>query len=217
MDNRFNQYAALFILGLSSGLVLADDSNGDIKIQSVQVVDPKTERREINSPAIDSERFEVGAYMGFLSVDGFNTNLLYGISGSYHINDKWLAQVNYGTSDVDKSTYEDVVDASFIRDGDRDFEFFNLLAGYKLFPGRSYAGSLRKLDSNIVLLAGVGQTSFAGEDNISLTLGTSYRVVLTDFLTCNIDFKDHIVDYEFLGTSSVTHNLEFSFGVNALF
>ena len=217
MENRFNKFATLFIFGLISTSTLADDSNGDIKIQSVQVVDPKTERREINSPAIDSERFEAGVYMGFLSVDGFNTNLLYGITGSYHINAKWLAQINYGTSNVDKNTYEDVVSGSFISDGDRDFEFFDVLAGYKLFPGRSYSGSNRKLDSNIILLAGFGQTSFAGEDNLSITFGTSYQLVLTDFMTCNVNFKDHIVDYELLGTSSLTHNLEFSIGVNALF
>ena len=212
---RLSTLAMTLSLSSVSGQLYA--SSEEVRIQSIQVVELKTERRVVDNAAIDSEKFEVGAYLGTLSVDGFNTNLLFGLSGSYHINNRWLIQFNYGRSDVDESTYEKVVEASFIRDENRVFEFVDILAGYTVLPGRSYFGGKSTINSSIILLAGLGHVNYAGEGNLSVTVGASYRLVLTDFLTFNLDLKDHMVEYEFLGQSSLTHNIEFSLGVNALF
>lgn len=215
MKNRFQPIVLGLAFGLSTSLAGAND--GDIEIKPVKVVDPKVERREVSGAAIDTESFEIGAYTGFLSVEDFNTNLLYGISGSYHLTDRWILQVNYGQSKVEKSTYEDIVGGSFLKSSDRDFEYIDLVAGYNIFPGRSFFGANSRYNSGVYLLAGVGNTSFGGDDNFTLLLGSSYRVVITDWLVGNLDFRDHIVDREFLGDSKTSHNIEMSLGLNFLF
>jgi outer membrane beta-barrel protein len=215
MENYFTRVAPLLAFAL---LPLASFANeGDIEIKPVKVVDPKVDRREVNGAAIDTERFEVGVFSGVLSVEDFSSNLLYGVSASYHISDRWLLQLNYGQSDVEKSTYEEVIDSSFLSDDDRQFEYYHVLGGYNLFPGRSFLGEKSKYNSGIYLLAGVGNTRFAGNDNFTLVFGGSYRVVATDWLTCSLDLRDHIVEREFIDDKKSTHNIEMSIGVNVLF
>ena len=42
------------------------------------VIDPQVERREIETAKIDTENWEAGAYIGSLSVEDFEVNLVYG-------------------------------------------------------------------------------------------------------------------------------------------
>ena len=42
------------------------------------IIDPQVERREIKRTRIDTEDFELGAYVGVLSVEDFESNVVYG-------------------------------------------------------------------------------------------------------------------------------------------
>ena len=50
-----------------------------------QVIDPQVERREIKEPAIDREDFEIGGYVGIMSIEDFGSNVSYGVRLAYHI------------------------------------------------------------------------------------------------------------------------------------
>lgn len=215
MKNLLSSAVLLIAIGTTPRITIA--SEGDIEIKPVKVVDPKVERRAVREAAIDAGMFEVGLYSGFLTVEDFNSNPLIGISGNYHISERWLIQLNYARSDVEKSTYEEVIDGSFLKSDDRQFEYFELSGAYNVFPGRSFFTKKSKYNSGLYFLAGVGNSSFAGDDNFTLVLGSSYRVVISDWLTCNLDLRDHIVERKFLDDDKFTHNIELSLGLNILF
>ena len=198
----------------TQGKTISDISDND---GSVRIIDPKKEVSVAKSAAIDTENFELGLFAGFLAVEDFSSNLVYGASFSYHITPSFLAQLNYGTSDVNKATFEDVANASFLSDGDRAFEYYNILAGYRILRGRSFFGANKKYNSDIYLLAGIGSVDFAGSSNSSFVLGTSYRVVLTDAIVANLDIRGHSVERDFLDDSKRTFNTEYVFGLNFLF
>ena len=72
-------------------------------------------------------------------------------------------------------------------------------------------------ESEIFLLTGLEQVKFAGNSETGLTFGLSYRVVLTNWLTSNIDFREHLFKRDFIGDSKQTFNTEFRWGLNFLF
>lgn len=183
--------------------------------QSVKVIEPKNKVSIAKSAAIDTERFQLGAFVGFLAVEDFNNNPSYGLSLNYQISSKYLAQINYATSTVNKATFEG--DLDFLSSSDRNLSYYNIAVGYQLFSARTFIGAKRKYDTDIYLLAGVGSADFAGDSNTSFMLGASYRIVLTDWLVWNIDIRDHLFNREFLNDKKMTQNIEFASGLNVLF
>ncbi|SMF41210.1 outer membrane beta-barrel protein [Alteromonadaceae bacterium Bs31] len=181
------------------------------------VIEPEKQPEPVHSAQIDTEHFELGAYVGVLNVEDFNSNPVMGLSFVYHINDKFIAQALYGSSTVSKATFEKLSDSDFLADEDRNFRYLELLGGYKLLGGRSFFGSNTKVDSDLYLNAGFGQVNFADNSETGLVIGGSYRLVMTDWMTMSVDIRDHIFNREFIGDSKVTHNTEFSVGINALF
>lgn len=190
-------------------------ANGETR--SVEVIRPAEQTSDIRRAAIDGKRFELGVYAGLLSVEDFNTNAVTGLSLNYHISTRFLAQLNYGLSSVERATFEEISGGDFLADDDRDFEYQSLLAGYRLMNGRSFLGARRKFNSHLYLLAGPARVSFAGEDNTGAVVGINYKTVLTDWLTLDLDFRDIIVEREFLGTDKRTHNIEMTLGLKVLF
>jgi len=205
--------SAAFSQNNSSSGTISDINNSD----SVRIIDPKKEVPVAKSAAIDTEKFELGLFLGSLAVEDFSSGLVYGVSFSYHITPAFLAQFNYGESEVDKATFEDVANDSFLSDEGRVFEYYNVLAGYRVLRGRSFFGANKKYNSDIYLLAGIGSVDFAGNSNSSIVIGTSYRVVLTDAIVANFDIRGHSVERDFLGDNKRTFNTEYAFGVNFLF
>jgi outer membrane beta-barrel protein len=198
------------------GLGVTAYSYGDNGNKPVKIIEPDKPVTSVQPAAIDTERFELGAYVGLLSVEDFNTNPVTGFSLSYHINDSFIVQTNYGASTVSKAAFEEVAGGGdFV--GDHDFTYINLLAGYKVLDGRSFLGKRQKFNSAIYLLAGAADVSFARNSKTGMVLGASYRAVITDWLTMNLDVRDTIVDIELLGDSKKTNNTEMVIGVNALF
>lgn len=208
--------AALIVCGFSSSLALAQDASEQTR-KPVRVVIPDKRVDAAQPATIDTEKFELGAYVGMLSVADFNTNLVTGFSLTYHITRDWLAQVQMGQSTVSRATFEDIADANFLADGEYDFTYTTLSGGYRIAHGRSFLSTKGKYDSAIYLLAGVGNIEFAGNSAASGLLGLSYRVVPTDWMTINLDFKNHLFEREFLDTTSQTMNNELNIGVNVLF
>ena len=70
------------------------------------MIEPEVERREIKAPKIDSEDFEIGAYVGFMSIEDFGSNAVYGARLAYHITEGLFAEATYGMSDAGKTSYE---------------------------------------------------------------------------------------------------------------
>lgn len=85
----------LFLTGLLilSGVTSAEekspaqeDKSLNQVIQQEPLIQPQITRREIKEAAIDTENFELGVFMGLLSIEDFGTNPVYGIRLDYHEN-----------------------------------------------------------------------------------------------------------------------------------
>lgn len=191
---------------------------GDMnKPKDEPIIEPEKRSTPVKAAQIDTEKFELGAALGVLNVEDFNSNPVLGLSFTYHINKRYIAQLHYGVSDVDKATFEELAGSDFLSDGDREFSYIELTGGYKLLEGRSLLSSRTKLNSSIYAIAGLGQAEFADNSSTSFVLGASYRTVITDWMTLNVDIRDHIMSRDFIGDSKTTHNTEFVVGLNALF
>lgn len=208
--------AAILLGGAVISPALAEDNDNQTN-KPVRVVIPDKRVDAAKPATIDTERFELGAYIGMLSVADFNTNMVSGFSLTYHITPRWLTQLQMGSSTVTRATFEDIADANFLAEGEYDFSYTTVSGGYRIAHGRSFLSTKGKYDSSIYVLAGVGNIEFAGNSAASGVLGLSYRVVPTDWMTINLDFKNHLFEREFLNTTSQTMNNELAIGFNFLF
>ncbi len=63
----------------------------------------------------------------------------------------------------------------------------------------------------------MGNTEFAGDDHSTISIGAGYRVLVSDFLSAYVDFRDNIFNSDTFGQDKTTHNLLFTLGVGYYF
>ena len=210
-------YSTLLILLTAlvsaSPLFAADSENS----KSVTIIKPQKKVPLVDAAAIDTEKFELGFSFGSLSVEDFGTNNLTGASFAYHVSEDFFMQASFASADVDKATFEEVVDQDFLSNADREFSYTQLLAGYQVFYGRSFLGKKQKFNSHLYLTVGLENVEFAGEKELGYVIGTTYKVVVTDWLTWNFNLNNHMFERSFLADKKLTNNIELSIGLSALF
>ena len=238
MDNRFKQFllARMCRTGIAAALgrsllllsmcwtgytaaEAADQAAEPGKPDAVQVILPEVQPREVSEDAIDDESFEFGIFAGVLNIDNFGSEPVIGIKASYFTTEDLFLQLNYGMSSAGLTSFEDLSgeNVRLLTDDERDYTYYDVLVGYNIFPGEVFMTSKLTFNSAIYLVGGVGNTEFGGEDNFTTTLGTGYRIVLRDWLTWHVDFRDHIFKSDILNEDQVTHNLELSTGMTLFF
>ena len=182
------------------------------------VIKPNIERRTITEANIDSEDFEVGAYVGVLSIEDFGSNVVFGVRGDYHITEDFFAELALGISKAGDTSYETLSGgAQLLTDSQRDFMYYNISVGLNLLPGESFVGSKYAFKSALYLIAGVGNTEFADDSHFTVNVGAGYRFLFNDFISVHLDFRDYIFNSDLLGTDKTTHNLEATAGVSVFF
>lgn len=182
------------------------------------VVDPRVERREVTTAKIDSENWEVGPYVGSLSVEDFEVNMVYGARLAYHLSEDFFAEAIGGTSEAGLSSFERLSGgAPLLTDSERQFTYYSLGFGWNVLPGEVFLGGKRAYNSSVYLALGAGSTQFAGADRFTLTLGAGARVSITDWLAVHLTIRDLIMDVDVLGANKSTHNYEATLGVTTFF
>lgn len=185
--------------------------------ERVDVIKPPEQSARATRSALDDEHFEIGLSVGRLSVEDFESNTSATLSFNYYPFDRWVVQGLYGRADISRATFETVAGGNFLGEDDRVLEYQGVLGGYQVLNGRSFFGARRKFNSYLYLLAGPAQVDFAGEQNSGGIVGVSYKTVLTDWMTLNLDFRDIVAERHFLGADKTTHNLEVSIGLGVIF
>jgi outer membrane beta-barrel protein len=182
------------------------------------VIEPQVERREVRQAKIDTENWEAGAYLGSLSVEDFEVNVVYGARIAYHINEDFFAEAIAGTSDAGLSSFERLSGgAPLLTDSERQFTYYSLGFGWNALPGEIFLGGKRAYNSAVYLTLGGGGTRFAGGDRFTITLGAGARVLLKDWLALHLDMRDHVLDVDVLGENKSTHNFEATLSLTAFF
>ena len=222
MANRFQQF--LLTAFLSTGLITTTSAvfaeDGDVDINPIIVVEPDNKQREAYEAQIDSEFFEIGAYAGILAIEDFGSSTVLGLKASFHATEDFFLQANYGQAEAGAGAttaeyFFGDTEAPVITN--RDYKYYNLLVGYNLFPGETFVTQDLTFNSAFYLVAGAGNTEFADDSHFTITVGSGYRVILKDWLTVNVDFRDHSFETEIGPKTKRTHNLEFSTGLTAFF
>jgi outer membrane beta-barrel protein len=220
MAHWFQQFLLIAFLSTSlmtfNSPVWAED--GDVDIIPIIVVEPDNNQREAYEAQIDSEFFELGAYAGILAIEDFGSASVLGLKASFHATEDFFLQANYGQAEAGPSTAEYYFgDNEIAIIKDRRYRYYNLLVGYNLFPGETFVTQKLTFNSAFYLVAGAGNTDFADDNNFTITIGSGYRIILKDWLTVNVDFRDHSFEAEIGPKKKRTHNLEFSTGLTAFF
>lgn len=183
-----------------------------------QVIDPEVERREVKEPAIDREDFEVGAFLGIMSIEDFGSDFVYGARFAYHVTEGFFIETTVGQTEAGLTSFEILSGgAPIISDSERVYTYYNLNVGYNLLPGEGYIGEGRAYNTNFYLTAGLGSTEFAGDDRFTVNFGAGFRFLLNDSVALHVDFRDHLFDIDILGEEKTTHNLEGHLGVTVFF
>jgi outer membrane beta-barrel protein len=182
------------------------------------VIEPNVERREIETAKIDTEDFEVGIFAGQLSVEDFGVNTVVGGRFAYHVTEGFFVELAAGKSDTELTSFERLSGAAqLLTDQEREYSYYNVSLGYNIFPGESFIGRRRALNTATYVIGGVGKTTFAGDDRFTVNLGIGMRLMPLDWFAIHADIRDHIFDIDLLGQEKTSHNLEGHVGVTFFF
>lgn len=218
MESRIHVFVLSLIPCLLLGAmtpVLADE---DEDSRQTSVIQPELVRRDINPPEIDDEDFELTAFGGVMSVEDFGSNTVTGMRFSYHVTSSFFGEVAYGKTDAGQTSYEVLSGAAqLLTDEQRKLSYYSLSIGFNALPGELFIGSKRAMGAALYFIGGVGSTSFAGEDQFTVTLGAGARVLLTDWLAIHMDVRDNLFDSDLLGSPKSTHNIGLHIGLSGFF
>ena len=221
MANWFQQFLLTAAVLLLSPLALsAEESNdGSVVINPIKIIEPEGQQSKNDQSKIDNEVFEAGFFLGMISIEDFGTHPLYGVKASFHATEDFFLQANYGRSEAGRTSYETINGSgiNILTDADREYSYYDVLVGYNLFPGETFVTRNLTFNSAFYLIGGVGNTQFAGDEQFTLVVGTGYRIIFSDWLTWNLDYRDHMFETELLGHKKRTHNIEFATGLTVFF
>ncbi len=210
----------LFLKRLLCGAVMVSGLSGVVRAadDAVAALDPAVERREVQTPRIDSENFELGLYAGLLSVEDFGAHAVFGVRLAYHLSEDFFVEAAYGQSDAGLTSFERLSGAArLIEEEERTMRFYNLSLGVNVLPGEAFLGARRAYANALYLIGGAGSTDFAGDERFTFNFGAGYRLLFNDWLALRLDVRDHVFDMDLLGVDETTHNLEVSGGVTVFF
>jgi len=223
MESRIRILFLTIILLINTGPGFAEekstqqDKSLNQVIQQEPLIQPEITRREITEANIDVADFELGAFLGLLSIEDFGTNPVYGIRLDYHVTEDLFLEGTLGFSQAGKTSADNFLPGVSVLGDDKDYIYYNVAIGYNILPGESFLGGEKTFNTALYLIAGAGITEFGGDDRFTITVGGGYRVSVTDYMAMHIDFRDHIFRIDITGEDKDAHNFELTLGLNYVF
>lgn len=217
MENRLLNIFLILILSatMSANAQTVADADEEPDENFIQ---PQIEREAFDESLIDSEDFEISIFGGMLSIEDFGVNSVIGFKLAYHINEDYFVQAVLGESTAGETSFEVLsAGAPILSEDERKLEFYQINIGYNLFPGEAFVSQTTTLNNAFYVIAGLGNTEFAGDDRHTLNYGFGYRILFFDAFSFNADFRDHLFDMDVFGKKVESHNLEFSLALGWYF
>ncbi len=219
METWFQRLFLIALLAAATvGVANAQESGtqGDDELE--QIITPDIKRRTIKEGDLDSENFEIGAFVGLLSVEDFGTSDVTGLTFAYHITEDFFIEAAYGVSTVEKTSYELLSGGvELLTDEQRDISYYNLSLGYNFLHGQFYLSDKWAFNNHFYIMLGGGNTDFAAKDYFTTTIGAGLRFYTTDWLALDISTRGHSFEHELFGESKRVTNLETRLGVSVFF
>lgn len=217
MENRiFNIFLILLLTSVAPSYAQSVEEIDEETEQGL--IQPQIERVEFDESLIDSEDFEISAYIGMLSIEDFGVNTVSGGKIAYHINEDYFVQLVVGESEAGKTSFEVLSGgAPLLSTDERNLAFYQINLGYNLFPGEAFISESMTLNNALYLVLGLGNTEFAGDDRFTVNYGFGYRLLFMDAFSVNADLKNHVFDMDVFGDRVKTNNVEYSLALGWYF
>jgi len=211
---RTSIFSVVFFASVTS---YAEEKTAPMQIQSEQLIQPEITRRVVELDKIDTEDFEATVFAGFLSIEDFGTNAVIGARFAYHLNEDIFIEGTLARSKAGESSWERISNSQLLSDSQRELIYYDVSIGYNLLPGESFMTRNTSFNSALYVIAGMGSTTFAGSNKLTINIGGGFRLIATDWMALHIDVRDHIFNIDILGEDKTAHNLEVTLGVSAFF
>ena len=208
------------VVVFSSAAIQAEEKSSPLEIKSEQLIQPEIDRRDVDLSKIKSEDFEITAFSGLLSVEDFGANSVVGARFAYHVNDDIFIETTYANSKAGQTSYERLSGGlPLLTAEQRKIIMYNISLGYNLLPGESFLTRNTSFISALYIVAGMGSTTFAGADRLTLNIGGGFRLLATDWMAIHVDVRNHIFNMErqYVGVDKTANNLEVTLGVSVFF
>jgi outer membrane beta-barrel protein len=181
------------------------------------MIEPEIERKEIIDAKLDTEDFEVGFFSGLYSTEDFGTNSVMGARIGYHVTEDFFFEIAAGESQAEKSSVERLGIFDSFSDAERQLQYYNFSLGWNILPGEAFITSNWAFYTAFYFIAGVGNTSFLGQDNFTINFGGGFRFVATDWMAFHLDARNHVFDLDAFEEERSTQNLELHGGITFFF
>lgn len=184
---------------------------------SLPILEPTLDRRTIKVPDIDTENFEVGVFIGVLSVEDFGSSMLRGARVGIHATQDFFLEGAFGQATVSDESFKTAGLSPFGAAGNHLLDYYNVVIGYNLFPGQIFWGESRAWTSAAYVVAGVGNSHLANDDYFTMVFGMGLRAQPTDWLAVRVEARGHEMETNLLGRQKMGHNFEANFSVGVFF
>lgn len=217
MENRLlSIFLILFLTATMPVYAQSVEQADEEQVESL--IQPQIERETFDESLIDSEDFEISIFSGMLSIEDFSVNSVSGFKIAYHISEDYFVQAVLGESAAGETSFEVLSGgAPLLSDDERSLEFYQINLGYNLFPGEAFVSKSTTLNNAFYIIAGLGNTDFAGDERHTINYGFGYRILFFDAFSFNVDLRDHLFDMDVFGEKVETHNIEYSLALGWYF
>jgi len=181
------------------------------------IIQPEIERMDFEESRINADNIEVVASLGILSIENFGVNPVYGAKVAYRVSEGFFIDAELGLSTAGKTTAESIFNVNLISDSDREYRYITFNLGYDVFPGEAFITDGVTYNTAFYVVAGLGDTSFAGADKFTFSWGAGYRLLASNSLAVYFDIRDHTFNLELAGEKNLTNNIEISVGFGMYF
>ncbi|WP_449285206.1 outer membrane beta-barrel domain-containing protein [Marinobacter sp. PE14] len=214
MENR-TKHLFLKTLCLGAGLCAAAAAQAQ---DDRPLIEPDVTPVPVTEALIDTENFEIGAFMGVLNIEDFESSLLYGGKLTYHLSESFFFEAGVGFAEGGETSFEKLAgNVEVLTDSERDYSYYNINLGYNVLPGEAFLTENYAFNTNFYLIAGAGATDFAGDTRFTLNAGAGYQVLLTDSVAVQIGVRQHYYRIDVLGAEKTSMNTEVSTGLSVFF
>ena len=181
-----------------------------------QIIQPEVSRLPEKLPKIDTEDFEVGAFIGLYSLEDFGTEVQYGTQAAYHVTEDIFFEGVFALAEVSDTTFRSI-GLSLFPEEDQTLSYYNLSVGFNLLPGELFLGRKTAYTAQVYVIGGLGNTDVADEGYFTINYGIGVRILGNDWFAVRVDFRDHVFDTDIVGRSKTTHNLALQTGLTIFF
>ncbi|MBO6811254.1 MULTISPECIES: outer membrane beta-barrel domain-containing protein [Marinobacter] len=214
MENR-TKHLFLKPACLAAGLCVAGVAQAQ---DDRPLIEPDVTPVPVTEAMIDTENFEIGALVGVLNIEDFESSLLYGGKLTYHLSESFFFEAGIGFAEGGETSFEKLAgNVEVLTDSERDYSYYNINLGYNVLPGEAFLTENYAFNTNFYLIAGAGATDFAGDTRFTLNAGAGYQVLLTDSVAVHLGVRQHYYRIDVLGAEKTSMNTEVSTGLSVFF